>query len=160
VQYHFSVREGGCDRSEKETLCRIEESFPFVRSLPLASQLFQLMPRRRGEVAYIAVPMVVRWRGEGGRPHIAPTGDLAGVLQALVITTITMHHRADIIGIPHATRRVLINAQMSAFRGILLQKSKVAGPRIFRENTKREAITDSYNLNRIAEVACEFNVRR
>ena len=43
---------------------------------------------------------------------------------------------------------------------ILLQKSKVAGPRIFRENTKRKAITDSYNLNRIAEVACEFNVKR
>jgi hypothetical protein len=33
-------------------------------------------------------------------------------------------------------------------------------PRIFRENTKRKAITDSYNLNRFAEVACEFNVRR
>jgi glycine/D-amino acid oxidase-like deaminating enzyme len=43
---------------------------------------------------------------------------------------------------------------------ILLQKSKVAGPRIFRENTKRKATTDSDNLNRIAEVACEFNVRR
>jgi hypothetical protein len=43
---------------------------------------------------------------------------------------------------------------------ILLQKSKVAWPRIFRENTKRKAITDSYDLNRIAEVACEFNVRR
>jgi hypothetical protein len=43
---------------------------------------------------------------------------------------------------------------------IVLQKSKVAGPRIFRENTKRKAITDSYDLNRIAEVACEFNVRR
>jgi hypothetical protein len=43
---------------------------------------------------------------------------------------------------------------------IVLQKSKVAGPRIFCENTKREAIADSYNLNRIAEVACEFNVRR
>jgi hypothetical protein len=41
-----------------------------------------------------------------------------------------------------------------------LQKSKVAGPRIFRENTKRKATTDSYDLNRIAEVACEFNVRR
>jgi hypothetical protein len=36
----------------------------------------------------------------------------------------------------------------------LLQKAKVAGPRIFRENTKRKAITDSYDLNRIAEVAC------
>jgi hypothetical protein len=49
---------------------------------------------------------------------------------------------------------------MSAVGGILLQKSKVAGPRIFRENMKRKAITDSYNLNRIAEVAGEFNVRR
>jgi hypothetical protein len=48
----------------------------------------------------------------------------------------------------------------AAVGGILLQKSKVAGPRIFRENTKRKAITDSYNLNRIAEVACEFSVRR
>jgi hypothetical protein len=43
--------------------------------------------------------------------------------------------------------------------GIVLQKSKVARPRIFRENTNRKAITDSYDLNRVAEVACEFNVR-
>ena len=43
---------------------------------------------------------------------------------------------------------------------ILLQKSKVAGPRIFRENTKREAIADSYSLSRVTEVACEFDVRR
>jgi hypothetical protein len=43
---------------------------------------------------------------------------------------------------------------------IVLQKSKVADLRIFRENTKREAIADSYNLNRVTEVACEFNVRR
>jgi hypothetical protein len=43
---------------------------------------------------------------------------------------------------------------------IVLQKSKVAGLLIFRENTKREAIADLYNLNRITEVACEFNVRR
>jgi hypothetical protein len=41
-----------------------------------------------------------------------------------------------------------------------LQKSKVADLRIFRENTKREAIADSYNLNRVTEVASEFNVRR
>jgi len=41
-----------------------------------------------------------------------------------------------------------------------LQKSKVAGRLIFRENTKREAIADSYNLNRVTEVTCEFNVRR
>jgi hypothetical protein len=44
--------------------------------------------------------------------------------------------------------------------GIVLQKSKLAGPRIFRENTKRKAITDSHDLYRIVEVACEFNVRR
>ena len=50
--------------------------------------------------------------------------------------------------------------RMSAFGGIVLQKSKVAGLRIFRENTKREAIANSYNLNRATEVAYEFNVRR
>jgi hypothetical protein len=43
---------------------------------------------------------------------------------------------------------------------ILLQKSKVAELRIFRENTKREAIADSYNLIRVAEVAYEFDTRR
>jgi len=43
---------------------------------------------------------------------------------------------------------------------IVLQKSKIAGPRIFRENRKREALADSYDLNRITEVTCEFNVRR
>ena len=43
---------------------------------------------------------------------------------------------------------------------IVLQKSKVAGLRIFRENTKREAIADSYNLIRVTEVAYEFNTRR
>jgi hypothetical protein len=53
-----------------------------------------------------------------------------------------------------------IEHNFSARPRILLQKSKVAGPRIFGENPKRKTITDSYNLNRIAEVACEFNVRR
>jgi hypothetical protein len=43
---------------------------------------------------------------------------------------------------------------------IVLQKSKVAGHRIFAKNPKREAIADSYNLNRATEVAYEFNVRR
>ena len=43
---------------------------------------------------------------------------------------------------------------------IVLQKSKVAGPRFFRENTKREVIANSYNLNRVTEVACEFCARR
>ena len=37
-----------------------------------------------------------------------------------------------------------------------LQKSKVAGQRFFRENTKWEAIDDSYNLNRVTEVALSF----
>jgi hypothetical protein len=46
------------------------------------------------------------------------------------------------------------------FLPIVLQKSKVAGPRFFRENTKREVIADSYNLNRVTEVACEFYARR
>ena len=43
---------------------------------------------------------------------------------------------------------------------IVLQKSKVAVRRILRENMNRGAIADSYSLNRITEVACEFNVRR
>ena len=47
-----------------------------------------------------------------------------------------------------------------SFVPIVLQKSKVAGPRLFRENTKREVIADSYNLNRVTEVACEFYARR
>jgi hypothetical protein len=42
----------------------------------------------------------------------------------------------------------------------VLQKSKVAGRRIFRENQKQETIADSYALNRVPEVACEFNLGR
>jgi hypothetical protein len=45
------------------------------------------------------------------------------------------------------------------FWQIVLQKLKVAGLRIFRKNTKPEAIADSYSLNRVAEVVCEFNAR-
>jgi hypothetical protein len=45
---------------------------------------------------------------------------------------------------------------MSAFEGIVLQKSKVAGLKIFRENAKQRAIADSYDLNRVTEVASEF----
>ena len=47
----------------------------------------------------------------------------------------------------------------SGMRTIVLQKSKVAGLKIFRENTKQQAIADSYDLNRVTEVACEFCVR-
>jgi hypothetical protein len=49
---------------------------------------------------------------------------------------------------------------MAAIEANLLQKLEVAGQRIFRENTKREATADSDSLSRLAEVACEFNVRR
>jgi hypothetical protein len=48
---------------------------------------------------------------------------------------------------------------MSVYERILLQKSKVAGLKIFRENTKQRAVADSYDLNRVTEVACEFCVR-
>ena len=41
----------------------------------------------------------------------------------------------------------------------MLQKSKVAAPRIFRENRKRETITNSYTLNRVAVIAGEFDAR-
>jgi hypothetical protein len=38
----------------------------------------------------------------------------------------------------------------------MLQKSKVAGLEIFRKNTKQRSIADSYDLNRVTEVPCEF----
>ena len=65
--------------------------------------------------------------------------------------------RLSVIGPP---RQMLQRKRMSAFRVIVLQKSKVEGQRIFRKNTKRKAIADSYNLYRVTEVAYEFNVRR
>jgi hypothetical protein len=43
--------------------------------------------------------------------------------------------------------------------GNLLQNSCVAGLQIFRENLKREAVADSYNRNRVGEVASEFNAK-
>ena len=49
---------------------------------------------------------------------------------------------------------------LSAVGVIVLQKSKVVGRRIFRENKKQGAIADSYSFNRIIEAACKFNVRR
>src|SRR6202035_514893 len=56
-------------------------------------------------------------------------------------------------------RRLVRRGDLVAIGEIVLQKSKVADLRISRENTKRETITDSYNLNRVTEVACEFYVR-
>jgi hypothetical protein len=61
---------------------------------------------------------------------------------------------------PGPSRHFAAARQFGRFRTIVLQKSKVAGLRIFRENTRREAIADSDNLNRVTEVAREFNVRR
>ena len=49
---------------------------------------------------------------------------------------------------------------MSAFAWNVLQKSKVAALRIFRENLKSKAMCDSDKLNRVTDVACEFSVRR
>jgi hypothetical protein len=45
------------------------------------------------------------------------------------------------------------------FVTILLKKSKVATPRIFREDKRWETIADSYTLNRVAEIAGEFDAR-
>jgi hypothetical protein len=42
----------------------------------------------------------------------------------------------------------------------VLQGSKVAALRIFRENLKSEAMGDSDKLNCVTDVACEFSVRR
>jgi hypothetical protein len=51
-------------------------------------------------------------------------------------------------------------AMFRRFVPILLQKSKVAGLEIFRENTGRELIADSHTLNRVTEVACAFSMKR
>ena len=56
-------------------------------------------------------------------------------------------------------RRFARCSDMSGVRWIVLQNSKVAAPRIFRENKKRETITNSYTLSRGAEIAGEFNAR-
>jgi hypothetical protein len=48
----------------------------------------------------------------------------------------------------------------SASTSIVLQNSKIAGLQIFMKNLKREAIADSFNLNRATEVADEFNAGR
>ena len=53
-----------------------------------------------------------------------------------------------------------MSAVTSVIEAMLLQKSEVAGQRIFRENTKREATADSGSPSRLTEVACEFEVRR
>ena len=50
--------------------------------------------------------------------------------------------------------------QMSAFEGIVLQKSKLAAVQIFGENLKRKEVDDSHSLSRATEVAHEFGARR
>ena len=49
---------------------------------------------------------------------------------------------------------------MSAFEGIVLQKSKLAAVQIFGENLKRKEVDDSHSLSRATEVAHEFGARR
>ncbi len=48
----------------------------------------------------------------------------------------------------------------SDFVPIVLQKSKVATARFFRENLKRKEVDDSHSLSRTTEVAHEFGARR
>jgi hypothetical protein len=72
-------------------------------------------------------------------------------------------HRGTVAGLKSVWRHQLPSRNSfatSVVALILLQKSKIAEPRIFRENTKREKIADSHTLNRVAEAAREFNVRR
>jgi len=51
-------------------------------------------------------------------------------------------------------------ATIRPFVPILLQKSKVAGLGIFRENTTQELIAGSYALSRDTEAACAFGMKR
>jgi hypothetical protein len=62
-------------------------------------------------------------------------------------------------GLPPLATELRISLEVR-FVPILLQKSKVASVRIFGEALKREAIDDSSNLSRVAEVAYEFSVWR
>jgi hypothetical protein len=48
----------------------------------------------------------------------------------------------------------------SALSSIVLQKSKVATARFFRENLKRKEVDDSHSLSRTTEVAHEFGAGR
>ncbi len=57
------------------------------------------------------------------------------------------------------SRRFPPLGRTSALHPIVLQKSKVAMLRIFRENKKRATIADSDTLNRLAEVTGKFRVR-
>ena len=60
---------------------------------------------------------------------------------------------------PYASPRIEISAN-DRFWQIVLQKSKVAGLEIFRENTTRELVADSYTLSPVTEIAWAFNVKR
>ena len=70
----------------------------------------------------------------------------------------------------HTVRRITRQSQTSfdgmptqaevAYWQIVLQKSKVATARFFRENLKRKEVDDSHSLSRTTEVAHEFGARR
>jgi hypothetical protein len=64
------------------------------------------------------------------------------------------------VKLPPAATAPKMNGYWSAFEQMVLQNSKVEGLEIFRENMKREAITDSHSLNCVTGIACELNVRR
>jgi hypothetical protein len=95
---------------------------------------------------------------EAQHPHSPPIYTPAGRLPHLSRDRRTAAKSVSIRSPPKADIRWI--GWHVRYVPILLQKSKVAGRRIFRENPKREALADSYDLNRITEVACEFNVRR
>jgi hypothetical protein len=86
---------------------------------------------------------------------MVPRGDHPLARRTMPANKVKILHRCS-----RATRCHLVSRAVSAFGGILLQKSKVARRLTYREITKREAIADSYSLTHISEVACEFNVRR
>jgi hypothetical protein len=86
------------------------------------------------------------------------------LLRNLVGEHVDEHQHVDValvIG-PYVRRPILRESDRTnvGCRPILLQNSKVAGPQIVRKKTEREVIADSYNLNRITKVACEFVARR
>jgi hypothetical protein len=60
----------------------------------------------------------------------------------------------------HIYRTNGIHELKSAHGGIVLQNSKIAGPRISRENPWRDAISDSCNSSFVIEAAYELDERR
>ena len=62
-------------------------------------------------------------------------------------------------GLPQSTD-IATPGWLVRFVPIVLQKSKVATARFFRENLKRKEVDDLHSLSRTTEVAHEFGARR